>query len=629
VNENELQYNLSAYIPPAVSVTATASATGGFLSGVSFDHWDVLAENLTVSGLDSTAIDMRPLNGNGGEYEPAELDPAEAMVTVRVDADGDYVYLAYTEYQFDEWPPTIVYHSGKEISMSLMYWPYLVYDGSRGTFNGSSESVHITVTGGGKSTTIPVVLTKEVTCARVTFEPSRLTTGQRATLRFEKENEDGTFSEFPADQEFDVMILGGGDNTGTLESPSGSGTTLARTLAPVTYVAPTTIEADSMIVRVVALAYGSNGGSGSEIAANKAATLIKKVSKSATAASATKQMRDSAVAKFAGLLAVNECTPAEAVVKKGRTPKKIELQVSAPEVSGPGIVTLTVVLSDGAGKIKPGETDAKVDFILGYEAQNFGSLKGNDDIGSGMTLPNVSYDAARNGSVVITFNKESYDGIFPLRIKIRATVVNNAALNADVVVSLVGPHTIGKYYSQSDSDWAGLEYDSSGGTIGDLGCALSGMAMVLQATGVNVNPKILNDFMNNHHGYDFVRHGVRWNAVITYVGMKNSKLLPAEVVPIDGEGLTGRNGVLVGTPQPDAILNQYVTGGYLVLAQVKNVHKDGTTSRHWVVVTDRTGTDPIKGDELYSILDPGNSRRTTLLDYSNEVYRLVAFKLKH
>jgi hypothetical protein len=160
VNENELQYNFSGYITPAVLVTATASATGGFLSGVSFDHWDVLAENLTVSGLDSTAIDMRPLNGNGGEYEPAELDPAEAMVTVRVDADGDYVYLAYTEYQFDEWPPTIVYHSGKEISMSLMYWPYLVYDGSRGTFNGSSDTVYVTVTGGGKSTTIPVVLRK-------------------------------------------------------------------------------------------------------------------------------------------------------------------------------------------------------------------------------------------------------------------------------------------------------------------------------------------------------------------------------------------------------------------------------------------------------------------------------------
>jgi hypothetical protein len=199
--------------------------------------------------------------------------------------------------------------------MSLKYTPFLVYADSLGTFNGSTETVSITVTGGGKSATVPVVLTKELTCAHVTFEPSQLTPGQTAALRFERENEDGTLSEFPADQEFDVMIVGGGENAGTLQSPTGSGAALSNTMAPVNYVAPAAIEGDSLIVQVAAFTYGAGGGSAS-LANVKGIRLLKKVPGQVTASAFTKKSQDSVMVILGKQLASSECVPAEAVIQK-------------------------------------------------------------------------------------------------------------------------------------------------------------------------------------------------------------------------------------------------------------------------------------------------------------------------
>jgi hypothetical protein len=156
---------LDQHTLPAAPVTATATLTGSFLPDVQFDHWEILAEDMTVTGHDSTWVRFAPMDGTAdpGEfsmlsiYRPWGISPSEAGITARVDAEGEYAFLAYNEFVEGGNSP---YHSGQELTMSLKYTPFLVYADSLGTFNGSTETVGITVTGGGKSATVPVVLTK-------------------------------------------------------------------------------------------------------------------------------------------------------------------------------------------------------------------------------------------------------------------------------------------------------------------------------------------------------------------------------------------------------------------------------------------------------------------------------------
>jgi hypothetical protein len=166
---NTLTYSFSGLLDqhtlPAAQVTATATVTGSFLPDFQFDHWEILAEDMTVTGHDSTWVRFAPMDGTAdpGEfsmlslYRPWGISPSEAGITARVDADGEYAFLAYNEFVEGGNSP---YHSGKELAMSMKYTPFLVYADSLGTFNGSTETLSITVTGGGKSATVPVVLTK-------------------------------------------------------------------------------------------------------------------------------------------------------------------------------------------------------------------------------------------------------------------------------------------------------------------------------------------------------------------------------------------------------------------------------------------------------------------------------------
>jgi hypothetical protein len=166
---NTLTFSFSGLLDqhtlPAAQVTATATVTGSFLPDVQFDHWEILADDMTVTGHDSTWVRFAPMDGtaNPGEfsmlslYRPWGISPSEAGITARVDAQGEYAFLAYNEFVEGGNSP---YHSGQELTMSMKYTPFLVYADSLGTFNGSTETVSITVTGGGKSATVPVVLTK-------------------------------------------------------------------------------------------------------------------------------------------------------------------------------------------------------------------------------------------------------------------------------------------------------------------------------------------------------------------------------------------------------------------------------------------------------------------------------------
>ncbi|MDP2883886.1 MAG: T9SS type A sorting domain-containing protein [Ignavibacteria bacterium] len=183
---------------------------------------------MTVTGRDSTRVFYTAMDGTRvvnelGDpvkqaYVPLNVPPSEAEVTVRVDAKGDYVFLSYQDfdiqydYETDEWSRIPGrYDSGRELTVpygkyflseydATSFWTSvnLVYDESRGTFNGETDTVYVTVTGGGKSKTTPVVLTKKLACARVAFNPTNLSVGETATLEFTKEDGSATPAQLSA-----------------------------------------------------------------------------------------------------------------------------------------------------------------------------------------------------------------------------------------------------------------------------------------------------------------------------------------------------------------------------------------------------------------------------------------------
>jgi len=85
-------------------------------------------------------------------------------------------------------------------------------------------------------------------------------------LSFKKINDDGTLEDFPPDQLFNVGILSGDGDRGVLVSASGEvGTTLGRAPVPIRYVAPESIEGDTLIVSVIATAAFSSGSSAASV----------------------------------------------------------------------------------------------------------------------------------------------------------------------------------------------------------------------------------------------------------------------------------------------------------------------------------------------------------------------------
>jgi hypothetical protein len=189
-SETDVTYNFTGFLSTGgfpyvpVPVTATATASGSVVPEARFDSWQLMAENMTVTGHDSTLVEMVPLDGTGSGYSPYGFSPADAEVTLRVDAPGDYVYLAYAKLvpgRHGQEDAVIQYRAGREITIpplpaGFVEWvdengdgeyeyytffkTFLVYDDSKGTFEGHSDTVHLTITGGGRSKTIPVVLEK-------------------------------------------------------------------------------------------------------------------------------------------------------------------------------------------------------------------------------------------------------------------------------------------------------------------------------------------------------------------------------------------------------------------------------------------------------------------------------------
>jgi hypothetical protein len=133
-------------------------------------------------------------------------------------------------------------------------------------------------------------------------------------------------------------------------------------------------------------------------------------------------------------------------------------------------------------------------------------------------------------------------------------------------------------YSQQDPAWKSVKIGSSSETIGHVGCALTGVAMLVSGHGYPETPKTLNAKLKSRGGY--VDAAIIWGAV--------TNLYPQVVY---------RNLVLCrDTAAPLSQIDAYLAKGQPVLVEVDSSPKAGLQT-HWVVLYKKQGDD-------YLILDP-------------------------
>ncbi len=159
--------------------------------------------------------------------------------------------------------------------------------------------------------------------------------------------------------------------------------------------------------------------------------------------------------------------------------------------------------------------------------------------------------------------------------------------------------------------------DDTRKTIGQRGCALTSVAMLLSGYGVktpegeDVNPENLNTWLNDNKG--FADDGdISWDAIDKYT----TKLRFTEFIG------TYKYNFKEDKPLSLSVLDNYLDKCIPVIVLVARINEEGKRSVHWVLVTERQA-------DRYIIKDPAKSGpyvTTTLSDYGNKIYAIRIYK---
>lgn len=237
---------------------------------------------------------------------------------------------------------------------------------------------------------------------------------------------------------------------------------------------------------------------------------------------------------------------------------------------------------------------------------------------TGKTIDDIPYEDAKLGKVKFVADGENPIGLEPQKVDVGVTGSGKEGRGKVWVIGTLD-YT---HFKQMDSPWGNHKYDEYIDTvivqqsgkrdtvyykIRRKGCAVTAMAMVLKAFGVDADPGSLNKWMNENKGFDV--YSVVWESVDRYPG--NNKV---EYNTMVGKGY--RKGEKNQLGEMDAFLVK----GLPVLAEVFN---PSTNSQHWVLVTGKRGGQ-------YKIFDPGGyANRNTLEEaYKNTVYRFIVYTPK-
>ena len=149
-------------------------------------------------------------------------------------------------------------------------------------------------------------------------------------------------------------------------------------------------------------------------------------------------------------------------------------------------------------------------------------------------------------------------------------------------------------WKQKGESWSGVQMGSSGKTIGDIGCLVTSVAMLIAKSGVpttisNFNPGTFVEFLNKNGGFDSSGN-FQWYAAtkaapeFRYMGQLDVHLMS------DADKLA-------------RIRELANTKGYYVVAEVK-----GRTGQHWVAI------DSVTGNNI-NMMDPGSKATNMWNEY--------------
>ncbi|MBM4170061.1 MAG: hypothetical protein FJ215_13030, partial [Ignavibacteria bacterium] len=246
----------------------------------------------------------------------------------------------------------------------------------------------------------------------------------------------------------------------------------------------------------------------------------------------------------------------------------------------------------------------------------------------GIYLANVPYDDAKSGLVWFVADGENPIGLNPQRVDIGVTGAGKEGVGRVWVEASI------EKFCQNDTSWGREPYDTykeldkSGNikqpehqySIGEKGCALAAMAMILNDAGIKMTPKTLNEKMTKDGYFRKNRKGnyngsVDWTAVIEYGGA----LFKSQ--PLTGgtdSNWSSKAPIELNTIDPLLAKNNLV----IALVGNKSARDTNKVSSHWVLITGK------KNGE-YQIIDPGCYRdRKTLSSYSNRVFRTISYERK-
>jgi len=183
---------------------------------------------------------------------------------------------------------------------------------------------------------------------------------------------------------------------------------------------------------------------------------------------------------------------------------------------------------------------------------------------------------------------------------------------ADIFVAEAFTTPTFPYFSQKDSAWGGLEYDSAntfgsffcGTTLAQCGCATTSSAMLLKYYGVDkspagdpTNPQTLNNWLKANNGYAF--GALKWNSVAAYSVKANQQFGSQK---IKFSGIAGNNNFTQ--------LNQDLNNNSPPILQQPG---------HFIVATGIQSP-------TYSINDPAWENRKTLQSYGNTFQSMRRFE---
>ena len=164
------------------------------------------------------------------------------------------------------------------------------------------------------------------------------------------------------------------------------------------------------------------------------------------------------------------------------------------------------------------------------------------------------------------------------------------------------------YWRQKGAPWSNIQIGSSGKSIGDIGCLVTSIAILIEKSGVETgniipfNPGTFVEALNKNGGFD--REGNLQYGPI-------NKVVP-NFEYVGRVELAGKTQM-----QKLKLINEYQSKGYYLSVEVK-----GNTGQHWVAVMSINGSN-------INIVDPGSDATVMWNKYSwNNTSQFVYFRVK-